>query len=80
MNLGVTDLMKSTANSDSKQPLIDQEDVPLSDSNSHSPAVAVKNVDTELFKYSHGLTSAEATALLKQHGRNELPEKTIPKW
>ena len=32
------------------------------------------------FKYSHGLTSAEAVNLLAKHGRNELPEKVIPKW
>ena len=32
------------------------------------------------FKYSHGLTSQEGKALLEQHGRNELPEKKIPKW
>jgi hypothetical protein len=27
-----------------------------------------------------GLTSSEATVLLKIHGKNELPVKTIPKW
>ena len=32
------------------------------------------------FKYSHGLTSAQAKVLLEKHGRNELPEKHIPLW
>lgn len=33
------------------------------------------------FEYSHqGLTSFEAATLLTKYGRNELPEKTIPKW
>lgn len=33
------------------------------------------------FVYSHnGLTSAEAEKRLAQFGRNELPEKVIPKW
>jgi H+-transporting ATPase len=32
------------------------------------------------FVFSHGISSAEAAALLKQYGRNELPEKVIPKW
>lgn len=30
--------------------------------------------------YSYGITSAEADKLLLVHGRNELPEKTVPKW
>jgi Cation transporter/ATPase, N-terminus len=32
------------------------------------------------FQYSHGITQAEAERLLIIHGRNELPEKKIPKW
>ena len=32
------------------------------------------------FKYSHGLTSSEAEKLLREYGRNELPEKVVPKW
>jgi H+-transporting ATPase len=33
------------------------------------------------FKYNHiGLTSQEADRLLGIHGRNELPEKVVPKW
>jgi H+-transporting ATPase len=33
------------------------------------------------FVYSHtGLTTQEAEARLLKHGRNELPEKVIPKW
>jgi len=35
----------------------------------------------EDFKYNHvGFTSAEAAALLEKYGKNELPEKIIPKW
>ena len=34
----------------------------------------------EDFVESHGLTSAEAEALLLKWGKNELPEKVIPKW
>jgi H+-transporting ATPase len=30
--------------------------------------------------YSSGISSNEAISLLKVHGKNELPEKTIPKW
>jgi len=33
-----------------------------------------------LFEYSHGLSSADAEKLLLAHGRNELPEKVVPKW
>jgi H+-transporting ATPase len=32
------------------------------------------------FVFSHGITSQEAKRLLEVHGRNELPEKVIPKW
>lgn len=32
------------------------------------------------FQFSSGLSSIEAMELLQIHGRNELPEKTIPKW
>lgn len=32
------------------------------------------------FLFSRGLTSAEAAKLLQRFGRNELPEKSIPKW
>ena len=31
-------------------------------------------------RLSEGLTSAEASVLLKIHGKNELPDKVIPKW
>eukprot|EP01038_Epipyxis_sp_PR26KG_P012334 gene12334-16543_t len=30
--------------------------------------------------YSRGLSSIEASSLMKIHGKNELPEKVIPKW
>ena len=36
--------------------------------------------DENVFVYSHGLTSEEAEDLREIHGRNELPEKVIPKW
>lgn len=32
------------------------------------------------FTHFKGLTSAEAMALLEQHGRNEIVEKTTPSW
>ena len=32
------------------------------------------------FTYSLGLSTEKATALLKVYGKNELPEKVIPKW
>jgi len=32
------------------------------------------------FIFSHGLTTAEAEIRLTKYGRNELPEKIIPKW
>ena len=36
--------------------------------------------EAKIFVYSHGLSSLEAEELLEKWGRNELPEKTIPKW
>jgi hypothetical protein len=39
-----------------------------------------ENDDDIPFQYSHGITQVEAERLLIVHGRNELPEKTIPKW
>ena len=40
--------------------------------------VAVREMS---FVYSHtGLTTEEAEVLLQKHGRNELPEKIVPKW
>jgi H+-transporting ATPase len=33
------------------------------------------------FQYSHfGLTSGEILDLLRKHGKNELPERVVPKW
>lgn len=32
------------------------------------------------FQISDGLTSMEAHEILRRHGKNELPEKVIPKW
>jgi H+-transporting ATPase len=32
------------------------------------------------FEYSHGLTSHQAEERLRIYGRNELPEKVVPKW
>jgi len=34
----------------------------------------------DTFQYSHGISSEEAEILLKKFGRNELPEKVVPKW
>lgn len=36
--------------------------------------------EKDKFVFSHGLTDSEAAELLKIHGRNELPEKIVPKW
>ena len=36
--------------------------------------------DKKNFTVSHGITSEEARRLLQIHGKNELPEKNIPKW
>jgi H+-transporting ATPase len=38
-----------------------------------------QNIGEEIY-YSSGISSAEASLLLKIHGKNELPEKIIPKW
>lgn len=41
----------------------------------------VDDVEVEdTFVFSHGLTDAEAEVLLEKWGRNELPEKIVPKW
>lgn len=39
-----------------------------------------ENSDETPFVYSHGITQVEAAARLIIYGRNELPEKIIPKW
>ena len=39
-----------------------------------------ENKDDVPFEYSHGITGEEAARRLVIFGRNELPEKTIPKW
>ena len=51
-----------------------------SSSNGSNEYGASKGDDPENFVYSHGLTSAEAEGLLEEFGRNELPEKVVPKW
>jgi hypothetical protein len=61
-----------------KEPLIDQhgqKDANINDHDEeggHGPKTP--------FVKSHGLTSAEAEALFLIHGRNELEEKTTPKY
>jgi magnesium-transporting ATPase (P-type) len=42
--------------------------------------ISAPDVKVSTFRYSHGLTTSEADALLLKFGKNELPEKTIPKW
>ncbi|KAJ1383640.1 hypothetical protein B484DRAFT_341871 [Ochromonadaceae sp. CCMP2298] len=32
------------------------------------------------FRYSFGITNSQAVLLLEKYGRNELPEKSTPKW
>lgn len=39
-----------------------------------------KDEGNEAFVLSTGLSTEEAQRLLAIHGRNELPEKVIPKW
>lgn len=39
-----------------------------------------RRVSNPVFRYSTGLTDDEADALRKVHGKNELPESTVPKW
>lgn len=48
------------------------EDIPLEEASIH--------LLTEAFRYSHGITEDEADELLLKFGKNELPEKVIPKW
>jgi len=48
----------------------------LSDIIEHNPDEILDD-----FKYNHvGFTSEEAAELLAKYGKNELPEKVIPKW
>jgi H+-transporting ATPase len=54
-------------------------------SNTKNEWEAVNDEDVEqsaeqTFNYSYGLSSIEAELLLKEHGRNALPEKIVPKW
>ena len=46
----------------------------------HEEVELVEKEEDDMFVYSKGLTSQEAAILLKKYGRNELPDKTIPKW
>jgi H+-transporting ATPase len=43
-------------------------------------ALVQKPENEDDFPLSHGITNAEAAELLKQWGRNELPEKVTPSW
>ena len=46
--------------------------------------VALNNIpnvpNNGTFTFSHGLTSDECDYLLRMHGKNELPEKTVSSW
>lgn len=64
-----------------------QSNSPFPTFHSNGPAMGIpdegefeENTDDIPFQYSHGITQAEAERLLIIYGRNELPEKTIPKW
>jgi len=46
----------------------------------HEEVEMVQKEEDDMFVYSKGLTSQEAALLLGKYGRNELPDKTIPKW
>ena len=49
---------------------------------SHPETVDADDIRLDIpFVFNHvGLTSADADRLLRVHGRNELPEKVVPKW
>lgn len=86
MHLGVSDMQKSGTR-DSRQPLIPDADGSRSDAEPVASYKVTTDIDLEEtgatrtdFQYSHGLSASEAEGLLKIHGKNELPEKTIPKW
>jgi magnesium-transporting ATPase (P-type) len=42
--------------------------------------IDIEGSNKSTFEFSHGLTTAEADRLRLIHGRNELPEKVVPKW
>ena len=55
-------------------------DETVGSSHEHEEVELVEKEEDDMFVYSKGLTSQEAAILLKKYGRNELPDKTIPKW
>ena len=84
-------LIRDSSSSSSNNPLRGPDrdivcvDVDIESSPQHAPQRATLANASELgdkttFIFSHGLTSAEAMRSLEKYGRNELPEKSIPKW
>ena len=54
-------------------------DIKIEDMNLEEPKDS-DNLTSPEFVLSHGISSQEAEVLLQKYGRNELPEKVIPKW
>lgn len=58
-----------------------EEELPNNNEKIHQQHSAVASeTDDKEFKFSAGLSEQEATERLKIYGRNELPEKVVPKW
>jgi len=73
----------NTDDEEVQNPLV--KDIPESTNKPPAKDISDTNEDTEApsggdFIFSHGISSQEAQGLLDIHGRNELPEKVIPKW
>ena len=54
--------------------------VAKADTGAEGNGAASGNGSGEDFHYSSGLSSEEARILLMNHGKNEMPEKKVPKW
>lgn len=64
--------------SEEKKPLVAKQNV--RDINDGEAETGPESTEVFVFAPPEGLTSSRAQELMDKYGRNELPEKTVPKW
>jgi len=64
--------------SEEKKPLVAKQNV--RDINDGEAETGPESTELFVFAPPEGLSSARAAELMEKYGRNELPEKTVPKW
>ena len=77
------ELPRSSSRQSQKAPYVLQTDKQYGAAPTDEVIDEIENESTEIeipFQFSSGLTTLRATELLAVHGKNELPEKVIPKW